>query len=175
MEERKTIIEYIEQVMKIFGFSIIMLNIFCILFGESARDFSSMFAMGNEGLRVVTMLQFLTLAVWIVFCRFLFFTDIMIKNMRIVWRACCMLGAILIVMVICITAFQWFPKDYWLPWVMFFISFLISFVVSLAVTAFKEKSENKRMEEALEKMIKRNQQQEENSRKENGGKNGIRN
>ena len=30
MEERKTVIDYIEQVMKIFGFSIIMLNIFFI-------------------------------------------------------------------------------------------------------------------------------------------------
>ena len=52
MEERKTVIDYIEQVMKIFGFSIIMLNIFCILFGESAKEFSTIFALGKEGLRV---------------------------------------------------------------------------------------------------------------------------
>lgn len=171
MEERKTIIDYIEQVMKIFGFSIVMLNIFCILFGESAKDFSGMFALGKEGLRVVTMLQFLTLAVWIVFCRFLFFTDIIIKNMGTVWRTFCMIGAILVVMVIYITAFQWFPKDEWLPWVMFVLSFFICFVVSLAVMAFKERIENKRMEEALEKMKKLSKMQEENRGK--GEKDGI--
>ncbi len=173
MEERKTVIDYIEQVMKIFGFSIIMLNIFCILFGESAKEFSTIFALGKEGLRVVTMLQFLTLAVWITFCRFLFFTDIIIKNMRTVWRTICMIGAILVVMMIYIMVFQWFPKDEWLPWVMFLINFLVCFAMSLAVMTFKEYSENKRMEEALGKMKRLNQMQEENRGKEEND--GIRN
>ena len=173
MEERKTVIDYIEQFMKIFVFSIIMLNIFCILFGESAKEFSTIFALGKEGLRVVTMLQFLTLAVWITFCRFLFFTDIIIKNMRTVWRTICMIGAILVVMMIYIMVFQWFPKDEWLPWVMFLSNFLVCFAMSLAAMTFKEYSENKRMEEALGKMKRLNQMQEENRGKEEND--GIRN
>lgn len=155
MEERKTIIDYIEQVMEIFGFSIFMLNIFCLLFGEDARDFSSMFVMGKEGLRIATMMQFLSMAVWIVLFRFLFFTDVVIKNMRVVYRACGMITSILVIMVIYVSVFQWFPANDWLPWMMFFICFLISFAVSLAVTGFKERMENKRMEEALQELKKR--------------------
>lgn len=155
MEERKTIFDYVEQVMEIFGFSIVMLNIFCILFGEDAREFSSMFSMGGEGLRIGTMMQFLSMAVWIVLFRFLFFTDVVIKNMRVVYRACGMIISILVIMVIYVSAFMWFPVDDWLPWVMFFACFLISFTVSLAVSTFKEKMENKRMEEALQKIKKK--------------------
>lgn len=155
MEERKTIIDYIEQVMEIFGFSIFMLNIFCLLFGEDARGFSSMFVMGKEGLCIATMMQFLSMAVWIVLFRFLFFTDVVIKNMRVVYRACGMITSILVIMVIYVSIFRWFPANDWIPWVMFFICFLISFAVSLVVTGFKERMENKRMEEALQKLKKK--------------------
>lgn len=152
MEERKTIVDYMEQVMKIFGFTIITLNVFCLLFGESAEDFSSIFSLGKEGLSIATMMQFLLLAVWIVFMRFLFFTDIVIKNMRVVFRAGCMIISILAVMIACVPAFDWFPVDDWLPWMMFLISFGICFVISLVITSLKERIENKKMEEALERL-----------------------
>lgn len=84
-----------------------------------------------------------------------------------------MISAILAVMVVYIMVFQWFPKDDWLPWVMFLLSFLVCFAISLAVMTFKEHSENKRMEEALEKMKRLNQMQEENRGKEEND--GIRN
>lgn len=152
MEEKKTVIDYIEQVMKIFGFSIITLNLVCTMFGEDAKDISSMFAMGKEGLCVATMIQFLTMAAWIVLFRFLFFTDVMIKSMRAAGRTCGMIISILIVMVIYVLAFGWFPADDWFCWMIFLVCFLICFVVSFYVMLFKEKWENRRMEEALQKI-----------------------
>lgn len=158
MEERKTIIEYIEQVMKIFGFTVIVLNLLCLLFGEDAKEFSSIFGLGKEGIRISTMVQFLSVSVWITLLRFLFFTDIVIKNKGVPFRTCCMIGSVLIIMMVYIWCFQWFPIGEWLCWVMFFGSFGISFVISLGVTALKERTENRRMEEALERIKK----QEEN-------------
>ncbi len=152
MEERKTIIDYMEQVMKIFGFSVVMLNVFCILFGEDSKGFSTIFALGKEGIQVSTMLQFLSVAVWIVLIRFLFFTDIIIKNKGIPFRTCGMVGSVLVVIGVYIWSFQWFPIGNWLCWTMFFLSFGISFAVSLAVTLLKGRMENKRMEEALERL-----------------------
>ena len=73
MEERKTIFDYIGQIFQVFGFSMIVLNIFCLLFGEDASEFSKMFSLGKEGLSVPTMLQFFSVAVWVVFLRFFFF------------------------------------------------------------------------------------------------------
>ena len=152
MEEKRTPIDYIEQIMKIFGISMIMLTIFCILFGEDAKGFSSIFALGKEGIPLVTMLQFLSVAVWIVFVRVLFFTDLIIKRRGVVFRASCMLLSILVIMVAYIWLFQWFPIGDWLCWCMFFASFGISFVISLLVTLLKERWEKRRMEEALRRL-----------------------
>lgn len=160
MEEKKTIIDYVELVMKIFGFAIIMLNIFCILFGEDAKGFSSIFALGKEGIRISTMLEFLSVAVWITLTRFLFFSDVVVKNKGIPFRTCGMIGSVLVIISIYIWSFQWFPIGDWLCWFMFFVSFGISFLVSLGVTVIKERMENRRMEEALDRLKKQAQQKE---------------
>lgn len=152
MKERKTWMDYVEQVLKIFGFSIIILNIFCLLFGEDAEEISSIFSMGKAGLSIGTMMQFLLAAAWIVLMRFLFFTDIFVKDMRVLFRTFGMIVSSLVMMVFCIWAFRWFPIDDWLPWTMFFLSFGICFVISLVLTVVKERMENRKMEEALKKL-----------------------
>lgn len=152
MKERKTWMDYVEQVLKIFGFSIIILNIFCLLFGEDAEEISSIFSMGKAGLSIGTMMQFLLAAAWIVLMRFLFFTDIFVKDMRVLFRTFGMIVSSLVMMVFCIWAFRWFPIDDWLPWTMFFLSFGVCFVISLVLTVVKERMENRKMEEALKKL-----------------------
>lgn len=154
MEERKTIFDYIGQVFMIFGFTMLILSVFCLLFGESAKGYSTMFALGKEGICVGTMLQFLLAAVFTVTLRWLFFTDVLIKNMAVFLRAVGMVLSELCVIIVLILLFGWFPVDQWLPWLMFFVSFGICFVVSVTVTAFKERLENRRMEEALERLRK---------------------
>ena len=57
-----------------------------------------------------------------------------------------------LVIIVLILIFGWFPADEWLPWVMFFVSFAVCFAISVAVTVFRERLENKRMEEALERL-----------------------
>lgn len=152
MEEKKTIFDYAEQVFGIFGFSIVILNVFCRLFGEEAKDISSIFSMGKEGLSLAVMVQFFSAAVWIVLMRFLFFTDAIIKNMRIAARSVGMVVSVLIIMVVHIVIFDWFPVDNWLPWVMFFGCFGICFVISLFLSMFREWTENRKMEDALNRL-----------------------
>ena len=152
MEEKKTIFDYAEQVFGIFGFSIIILNIFCWLFGEEAKDISSLFSMGKEGLSLSIMVQFFSTSVWIVIMRFLFFTDVVFKNMRIVARSAAMVVSILVMMAAYIRIFDWFPVDDWLPWVMFFGCFGICCVISLSLSALRERIENRKMENALNRL-----------------------
>lgn len=152
MEERKTIFDYVGTIFSTFGFSVVVLNVFCLLFGEQAQDFSSIFSMGKEGLSTETMMQFLGAAVLMVFLRFLFFTDRIIKNMSVVLRTLCMVLTAIGIVVIFTLRFGWFPVDQWLPWFMFFLSFGICFLVSSLIAVLKEKSENKKMEEALARL-----------------------
>lgn len=158
MEERKTIFDYIGQVFMIFGFTMLILVVFCLLFGESARGYSTMFSFGKEGIGVETMLQFLLASVFTVTLRWLFFTDTLIKDISVVFRAVWMVLSEVLVIIVLILIFGWFPADEWLPWVMFFLSFALCFAVSVAVTVFMERMENKRMEEALKRLREKEMQ-----------------
>lgn len=152
MEEKKTIFDYLSQVLIVFGFGMLMLNIFCLAFGNSAKDFSAMFELGNQGIPVNITFQFLCVSVLIVGTRFIFFTDVFIKKMPVWLRTVCMLTTVVMIIAAFVIVFHWFPADMWQPWAMFFICFGISFLGSYFVAVIKEKTENRRMEEALQRL-----------------------
>ena len=152
MEERKAIYDYAGQVFIIFGFSIVALNLLCIFVGEYARDLSSIYSMGKEGLSTATMMQFFGVSVCIAGLRFLFFTDRIIRQMSIFMRAVCMLLSVIGLVVLCAIIFGWFPVDMWQSWAGFLISFGLCFAGSMFIMRLKEKDENRKMEEALRRL-----------------------
>lgn len=152
MEERKTIFDYLGQIFMIFGITIAILNVLCALFGEDAKSVSAMFSLGNQGLSVPVMLQFLGVSAVIVTLRFLFFTDVIIKNMSVIARMIWMVVLVLFMISAFIIIFKWFPADMWQPWVMFFLCFGVCFGISMLLTVAKEKAETRKMEEALERL-----------------------
>ena len=152
MEEKKTIFDYLAQVMIIFGFAMLTLNIFCLIFGNAAKDISAIFKLGDQGIPVKITLQFLCVSALITGGRFVFFTDIIIQKMSIGLRTVCMLTFSVIIIAVFIIIFKWFPVNMWEPWAMFFICFGLSFLGSWFVVTVKEKVENKRMEDALRRL-----------------------
>lgn len=161
MNEKKTIFDYLAQVMIVYGFAVFVMNLFCLVFGNSAKDFSSMFALGNRGLPVETAFQFLLVSALIIGLRIIFFTDMLIKKMPIWLRTICMLVSVVIIIAAFIIVFHWFPVDMWQPWAMFFICFGISFLGSYFIMAIKEKAENRQMEEALRRLKEKEKKQNE--------------
>ena len=136
----------------IFGITVLTLNIFCLLFGDSARDFSTIFALGSEGLNVKTMLQFLLAIAITIVLRYIFMTDLIIKKMPLLARIITIFAAAFLNIVIFVILCGWFPVDNLMAWIMFLISFAISCTASTAVSIFKEKTENRRLEEALNRL-----------------------
>ena len=152
MDNKPTISDYISQVFMIYGITVLLLNIFCLMFGESAKDFSTIFSLGSSGLSVKTMLQFLlAIAITIVF-RFAFMTDFLIKKMSITARIIAMFAAVFLNIVVFIILCDWFPANNIKAWTMFLISFAVSCTVSTAVSICKEKYENRQLSEALQKL-----------------------
>lgn len=149
MDEKKTVFNFLSEVMVIFGFSLFVLNIFCLIFGNSAKDISTMFELGNQGVPVKIAFQFFIIAILTAGGRMLFFTDIIIKRMAIWVRTVCMLTIIIVIIIFFIITFHWFPVNMWQPWLMFFICFGVSFLCSYFMMVLKEKVENKQLEEAL--------------------------
>ena len=166
MEDRKTIFHYIGNVFMVFGITMLILNLLCLMFGEDAQEFSTMFSLGREGLSCYTMLEFLLVSVCTVFLRFLFFTDTVIKNMTLIVRTICMVVSELFITACFISVCGWFPVNEWLPWGMFFLSFAVCFIVSAVCTTLNERMENKKMQEALER-VKRCEKRENSDGGEN--------
>ena len=152
MNNKPTLFDYLSQVFMIFGISILILNIFCLIFGGSAKDFSAIFSLGSSGLSVKTMLQFLlAIAITIVF-RFLFMSDLLIKKMSITARIIAMFFAAFLNIMVFIILCDWFPVNNPVAWAMFLVSFAVSCTVSTAISICREKYENRQLSEALQKL-----------------------
>lgn len=91
-------------------------------------------------------------SVLIVTFKLLFFTDCVIKKASIGMRTIGMFLSIILMMVLCIFLFDWFPVNQWQPWIMFFLCFGVSAAVSTFVSVIYEKMENQKMDEALQKL-----------------------
>lgn len=152
MIRRETAFDYMKQIFVVYGFCIFTMSIFCILFGESAQEFSTLFALGNKGLSIATMLQFLLLSAIIVTLRFIFFSDGLIRRVPLALRTIAMFTLVILFMVLFIYWFGWFPINMWQPWAMFFLCFGLSAGISTLLSLWKEKLENKNLEEALERL-----------------------
>lgn len=151
MEKKKTIFDYVGQVIVIFGITTLILNVFCILFGESAKEISTLFTMGSNGISVSTSFQFLLVSIIVVALRFLLFTDNIIKNMSLPVRTGSMYVAIILTILIMNWLFGWFPTDMWQAWLGFILSFAVCSVVSTITVLVKDKLENDKMQDALNK------------------------
>lgn len=154
MKENTTVFDHIGNIMVTFGVSTVILLFFCGVFGDDAREMSSMFRLGSKGLAFETLLQYLGVSVVIEIIRSFFFSDRFIKNASNTLRSGGMVLTIIIAVVIFVIAFDWFPVDKALPWVMFIVSFLICFSIGVWISSIQEKLENKQMEEGLARLKK---------------------
>ena len=152
MKIRKFIYNFGEEIVKVFGFTIICMTVFCFLFGEDGKGYSSFFSLGKEGLAVDTILQFLMFSVLIVALRRLFFTDGLIQKMPMVIRKIGIYVSVLVLLVLFVILFQWFPIANIKAWIMCLLCFAGCATFSTIHYVVKEKEENKKMEEALQKL-----------------------
>lgn len=159
MDKKPTIFDYLSQVFMIFGITILLLNIFCLIFGEIAKDVSTIFALGSKGLSVETMLQFLlAIAITIIF-RAVFMTDLIIKKMPLPARIIVLFAAAFLNIVVFVIVCGWFSVNNLLAWIMFIISFAVSCTVSTLISILLERTENKRLAEALDKLKEESHEQ----------------
>lgn len=149
MEKKNGVIGYLSQVFIIYGITALLLTVFCMVFGAEAKDLSTMFALGGQGVPVSTMLEFLLAIALIVALRKIFMTDMLFKNMSLVWRMIAMFAGCLAVTAAFIIVCGWFPVTDVQAWIMFFGCFAISCFISTMISVLAERQENKKFEEAL--------------------------
>lgn len=132
-----------------------LLIVFALIFGESAKEISSLFLFGNQGIPLAVMAEFLLISFLTTCTEYLFFSEKVFRHMPGNKRAACMLLSTLTITSLAIWRFGWFPPGMWEPWIYFLLSFLVSVAVSIGVMCLKTKVENRRLEEGLERMKKK--------------------
>ena len=153
MIKKNSIFDFLGQIMVVWGISTLSLCLFCFLFGKSAKGYSSIFALGNMGISVSTLMQFLCLSMILTILRWIFFTDIVIKKLSILVRSIFMFAGIIVSVGIFAAVCHWFPIDEVVPWVLFLVCFFVCAAVSILVSVLKERSDNKKMQAALTHML----------------------
>ena len=152
MIKKNSIFDYAVHTMVIWGISILSICLFCALFGESAKELSTLFQLGSRGISLETLMQFLVLAIVITGLRWLFFTDALFKRMTVLFRSIWMLTGVIVSVGVLSAIWQWFPVNQVLPWIMFIVCFLVCACISVIVSMLKERSDNRRMQDALERL-----------------------
>lgn len=154
MEKKYNVFDLLGQMIFIFGVTVTCLSIFVILFGADAEGVSTIFALGNKGLAVATLGQFLLMSVLITLIRFVLFTDYIIKTWSLLARTIGMFVLVVFMIGTFAACFGWFPVNEPKSWIMFFVSFFVCCSISVTLSVWKERKENEKMQEALERMKK---------------------
>lgn len=152
MDKKTGILGYLSQVFMIYGITALLINIFCMIFGDDAQSVSTIFSLGSGGVAVSTSFQFLAAISLIILLRFVVMTDVLIKKMSIAARIIAMFGGVLVIMTGFIFAFGWFDVTDITAWVMFGICFVLSCTISTFISAIAERQENRKLEEALRRL-----------------------
>ncbi len=152
MEERKNVLDYLTQTMLIFGVTLLAIAFVCRLAGDDAMEYSTMFALGSQGVPINTVWQYLLSSACIAGLRLLFFSDAVVKKMSIVKRTIAMMLSVIALIGIFAWLFGWFPVDELKYWIFFLVCFGISFAASVIASAVKEDMDNKRLEEGLRRL-----------------------
>lgn len=150
MIKKNTIFDFMINVLVVFAISVISICIFTFLFGKDADGISSIFALGEKGIPLSTIFQFLLMAFIITMLRWIFFTDKLIKTLSLTVRIILMFIMVIIMIAVFAAIFQWFPVNMVKPWIMFFLCFAICATVSVIISSLKEKKENEKLQEALD-------------------------
>lgn len=149
MDNKKGILGFLSQVFMLFGIIVLLMSVFAVIFGDDAKEVSTIFSLGGKGLSCETLIQFLSAIAIICILRFIFMTDTLIKKMPVALRIILMFTSVVAVIIGFIFAFGWFPVTEIRAWIMFILCFIVSCVISTFVSVVSEKQENKKLEEAL--------------------------
>ncbi len=152
MEERKHLLDYLAQLMMIFGTTILVVTLICCAVGDEGKGYSTMFALGSKGVPVNTVLQYLLSSGCVTVFRFLFFSDKIIKKMSVAKRVIAMLISVIALIGIFAYIFGWFPVDEPRCWMMFLLCFGLCFVISAGISVWKETTENKHLADGLKQL-----------------------
>lgn len=151
MDKRFTIFDFFSEAFNTFSIMIISITVTTYLFGKDAGTISSLYKLGNEGIAVDTIAQFMLAALVLELVKMFWFSEKLIRNMMALWRTTFMVVSVIPVMAAFAGILGWFPLNNLHAWGGFLISFAVCFLLSLGVVYLKARLESKKYEEGFKR------------------------
>lgn len=152
MKRKEDVFRYFTQIFVIYALMMIFISIFAFFVGEDAKEYSSFFELGNQGVTLKTAAQVFLMSVLITTLRFVLFTDGLISRVSLTLRTCLMFFFVVLLITLFALWFGWFPVNDLEAWGYFLACFAACAFVSAYIMAWKTERENKEMEEALKRL-----------------------
>ncbi len=161
MEKKEYILKFLNQMFLIFGITIAILSLSCLIVGEKAQHMSTLFDMGYNGLSLETIFQILLASFFITVINTIVYSDLLTIYISKTKRNVIMLSLIFGMVFIFIHLFKWFPTNVLMNWLMFALSFVVSSFISIFITFTAEKTDDRNMELALKELKEKLNQSEQ--------------
>ncbi len=155
MNKKDYIFKFLNQMFLIFGITIVVLSLLCLVIGEKVQHVSTLFDMGYSGLSLETIFQILLASFFITLINTLVFSDLLKLYISKTKRTVILLSFVFGIIFIFIHLFKWFPTDLLMTWLIFALCFFVSSFVSIYITFTTEKTDDKNMERALKEFKQR--------------------
>ena len=136
---------YIPRCLVTYGVTILAVMITGRLFGEEAKNFSTMYQLGSQGLAYSTLLQLFASSA----AMSLVFELKFIKNMMFLWRAAIIITSITAIVILFAWMFAWFPMNDPYAWIGFLVSYGSCALLSTASVLISVKWKKKKYEKLL--------------------------
>ncbi|MBP5451416.1 MAG: hypothetical protein J6Y16_04180 [Treponema sp.] len=139
---------FIEKLLSTFAVIIMVFMILAFFIGDGAKEKSSLFSLGNQGLSLSTLIQLFALSLAVCLLNVIFLTDTFLKNMGVVLRYVLFFILTMAVLASFSIMFHWIPNKikYWLG---VFVCFLVSTITSIFVSKLLSKREDEKLNSAL--------------------------
>jgi len=161
MKRKDDVFRYLEQILSMFGLTVLFIGVFSYFVGEDAKAYSSFFTLGNQGLTLQTLVQLFMMSVLITTLRFVLFTDGLICRISLTIRTMIMFFLVILMIAFFAVWFGWFPVNMLEAWGYFLACFAVCAFASAYIMAWKTDRENKEMEEALKRLKEEQEEKDE--------------
>ena len=140
---------FVTQFMLIFSIMVLSILIPGSFMEKSAKEYSTFFAMAPHGISFASLWQMLAAAFGVTLIQNIIFETKVFQKMMTLYKTILMLACILILIIIFVLLFGWFPVDMAMGWISFIATFALCFIVSAAVMVTKTRRESQTYDRLL--------------------------
>lgn len=136
-----------------FTTAITVITFIGVVAGEDMISYSTFYV--NGGVSLTAIIQILALAIITALINIIFDNESLVSRIRVLYLTIMKLFIILLIAIVFIIVFQWFPVDEVYAWISFIAMFLVCFIVATIASVLVTRKKDKEYEVLLNKYKER--------------------